>query len=54
MSGVLCTWQGLQSGAVFFFSAAHPLGKMPVCSVQLSKLSGTCILSKCRLAADSW
>lgn len=33
MSGVLCTWQGLQSGAVFFLSAAHPLGNMPVCRV---------------------
>lgn len=33
MSGVLCTWQGLQSGAVFFLSAAYPLGKLPVCSV---------------------
>lgn len=31
MSGVLCTWQGLQSGVVFFLSAAYPLGKMPVC-----------------------
>lgn len=33
MSGVLCTWQGLQSGVVFFLSAAYPLGKMPVCRV---------------------
>lgn len=33
MSRVLCTWQGLQSGAVFFLSAAYPLGKTPVCRV---------------------
>lgn len=33
MSGVLCTWQGLQSGVVFFLSAVYPLGKMPVCRV---------------------
>lgn len=31
MRGVLCTWQGLQSGVVFFLSAAFSLGKMPVC-----------------------
>lgn len=39
---------------IFPFCSIPPREDACMQNVQLSELSGTCVLSKCRLAADSW